>query len=1073
VPLPTKCSDCEFLNRAEAKFCGGCGKVLSASVEKNPQPDSQRWPAAISQTTQAHSHIHYQKESNAERRQLTVMFCDLIGSTALSTQLDQEDLLELMLTYQNCNTRAIESFEGIVARYMGDGVMAYFGYPQAHEDDAERAVRAGLEVVSAVAQLDAELGLKYGVQLSVRVGIATGPVVVGDLIGKGPAEEMPVVGETPNLAARLESVAAPNTVVISPGTLHLVRGLFETEDMGQFELKGFPQPIKVWRVNSAKTSQNRFEAIKGSELSSFVSRVEEIKILWDGWQSAVSGSGQIILLDGEPGVGKSRILHVLKDRIRDQRHISCEWRCSPFYQNSAFYPIIDFIQYMLEIYKDDTAQKKLEKLEAFLDRLEISLADNIPILAPLVSVPVDDRYPLPHLTPRLKKQKILEVLTAIPLSLARQNTLLLIVEDLHWVDPSTMDLLSMLIERAHAADMLIVLSFRPSFTPQWSTGPQLHRLSLDKLKPSEAEQLVNNVSTNKLISPQLRAQIVDRADGIPLFIEELTKYVLETTNAEGSVENSKGPTTLIPATLRDSLMARLDKLGAAKEIAQLGATLGREFTYYLINSIVQMGSTELQQNLSRLCEAGLLYQQGQVPDQIYIFKHALIQDTAYDSLLKSKRRAYHKHIAQVLEADSPELGVERPELLAHHFSRAGLLQPAIGYWHGAALQAVDRSANTEAIDHLNHGLSLLPGLPDTPERIQLEIKLQVALGAPLIGAKGYAAPEVEIAFARAQQLCQPLGEAPELFRVLSGLGSYYLIRANLEKARENQSQCLKIAQTRKQVALLLEGHSWLGTTLFYLNNLNDAKKHLHQAIDLYNLHEHRTHGFKYGLDPAVLSHVHIVWILWLQGHTELAQQEQKLVNEHVEILDHPLSTIHTLNFEIVHHYFRGETEIMQSKAEEQIRLASHHQFPHYVAYATIMRGSALAQQGQLAAGIEEMQRGIAARQETGAELALPLFLSQLADAYNKKGQTDRGLEILADAMSIVEKTGERWWQPELIRLHGELLLAQSVNSKDPDKKLHQAEQCFQKAVLLALSQNARSLEMRALSSLNELKAASE
>lgn len=1069
--LEVICLECEFVNRADAKFCGGCGIRMIPREEIQPLAISQEVSRTATLSSDVQQPDFRRKKSQAERRQLTVVFCDLVGFTAFSTILDPEDLRELIRAYQDKCTNAIERYEGIITKFMGDGVMAYFGFPQAHENDAERAVRAGLDITNAVGKLDDNLGRKYGVNLAVRVGIATGPVVVGDLIGKAASEEMAVIGQTPNLASRLESIAEPNSVVIAPGTQYLVRGLFDTKNMGKFELKGFPEPVTVWRVSDAQKIQSHFEATHEPNLSLFVSRDQEMGELSQRWAKASAGDGQLVLLGGEAGVGKSRLLHVLKENLKNEEYTSCECRCSPFYQNSAFYPIIDFIQRMLRFSKVDTPELKLARLERMLEQYAVPPGESIPVLAPLLSVPLDRRYPPLNLPPKIKKQKILDSFASLLLAFAERQPTLLIIEDLHWVDPSTLELLSILVTRSRMARMLTIFSFRPDFTPQWPTGQRIYRMTLVRLIPAEVEQLAINIAGNTALSPQVLAHIIEKTDGVPLFVEELTKLLVETGVASDFGSHEEFLNMLsdheIPVTLRDSLMARLDKLGRAKETAQLGATLGREFSFELISRVARMSVHMLKENLARLCGSGLLYQQGEYPDQLYIFKHALVQDSAYDSLLKSKRREYHKSIVQVLEAEYIQHGELRPELLAYHFTKAALAEKAVVYWHRASLNAVERSANAEAIEHIGHGLDLITGLPETVEHMQKELELQVALGAPLIAARGYASADIEKAFVRARQLCRQLGDAPELFRVLSGLSSYHLIRANLDKAYEHETQCLEIAQAGNKEALLLQGHSWLGTILFYLSRMDEARNHLQKAVDLYDVRSHRTHGFEYGLDPAILSYVHIIWLLWLLGYPDQAMKQQRKANALVEKLDHPLSSIHLLNFEIVHHYFRGDVRLTQEKAEKQIELAGQHQFPHYVAYATILRGSALAQQHQYEAGIAEMERGLVARRDTGAELARPLFLGLLAQAYGQSGQFEYGLNLLAEATAVIKKTGERWWEPELIRLRGELLWAKGGDVKSPLSI--QASNDLRQAVALSRDQGMRSLELRATSSLCRLQ----
>jgi predicted ATPase/class 3 adenylate cyclase len=814
---------------------------------------------------------------DAERRQLTVLFCDLVDSTGLARQLDPEELREVVRAYQDTCAKVIARFEGHIAQYLGDGLLVYFGYPLAHEDDAQRAVRAGLGMLEAVGQLNTRLGHERGVQLAVRLGVHTGLVVVGE-VGSGTRQEQLALGETPNLAARLQGLAAPNTLVISAATWQLLRGFFACQSLGTPLLKGFAQPLEVYQGLSESTARSRLDAVGSTGLTPLVGWEQEVGLLRERWAQVKDGLGQVVLLNGEAGIGKSRLVQVLQEHVASEPQAwltPCQ--CSPYYQNTALYPLIDLLERVaLRFEREESPAQKLRKLEGFLVQYGLPLAETVPLFAALLlpatasaeggaqrvfngapfpatasaeggaqrvfngapfpatasaeggaqrvfngapSLPLGTDYAPLTGSPEQQKQQTLYALLTILLRIAAQQPVLFVMEDLHWVDPTTLDFLTLLVDQGPTARILVLLTCRPDFSSPWTGRSHLTQVTLARLPRRQAAEMTGQVAHRKALPPEVVEQVVAKTDGVPLFVEELTKMVLESGLLQEREERYELtgplPPLAIPATLHDSLMARLDRLATVKGLAQLGATLGREFSYELLQAVSPWDEGTLRRGLQQLVEAEFLYQQGLPPQATFLFKHALIQDAAYQSLLKSTRQQYHQHIAQVLEARFPEICEMQPELLAHHLTEAGLYAQAIGYWQKAGQRAIERSANLEAIGHLTTGLDLLKTLPDTPARAQQELALHMALGTALVSAKGLSAPEVEHAYVRARELCQQVGDAPDLFPVLWGLSVTHVQQGKLQIARELAEQCLTLAQHLHDAALLLEAHTIVGSCLYF------------------------------------------------------------------------------------------------------------------------------------------------------------------------------------------------------------------------------------------------------------------
>jgi class 3 adenylate cyclase len=778
TPLLRVCPSCGQQVRPTAKFCGACGTGLPGQAAAPPSVPQDVHPA---QSPAPIARIVERTVLEAERRQLTVLFCDLADSTALSTQLDPEELREVVRAYQQTSTAIIDHYAGHIAQHLGDGLLVYFGYPAAHEDDAQRAVRTALGIVEAIQQLSFPT-IQLPRPLQVRIGIHTGLVVVGE-IGSGERREILALGETPNLAARLQALAEPDTVVISAATQRLTAGLFTHRSLGLHEPKGLTMPVEVYQVLGVNDAQSRFDVAVQTGLTPLVGRDEELALLRRRWEQATEGEGQVVLLSGEPGIGKSRLFQELKDHVAQTDAVRIEFRCSPYHQNSAFYPLIEHVQHVLHVAPSDTSQAKVQKLEQTLARYRFPQHDTVPLLAALLSLPHPETAAPLTLTPQQQKRKTLDALVHWLFEEAERAPVYTVWEDLHWADPSTLEFLVLCLDQVPTARMLMLVTFRPEFTPPWMARSHVSHLVLSRLGRKQTSAIVEQIAGGNALPAEVLRQIVAKTDGVPLFIEELTKMVVE-AETDGGTQRAVPLPLGIPSTLQDALMARLDRLGTAKEVAQQGAVVGRELTYEVLSAVSPLTEAALQHELTKLVEAELLYQRGRPPKATYLFKHALVQETAYQSLLKSTRQQYHRQIAQVFEARFTETTETQPELVAHHYTEAGLGAQAIVYWQRAGERAVQRSANAEAISHLTKGLELLTTLPDTPERNRQELTLRTALGPALIATKGNAAPEVEQTYARAVELCRQVGETSQLFPVLFGLRSVYLVRGQLRSAHE-------------------------------------------------------------------------------------------------------------------------------------------------------------------------------------------------------------------------------------------------------------------------------------------------
>jgi class 3 adenylate cyclase/tetratricopeptide (TPR) repeat protein len=1000
----------------------------------------------------------------AERRQVTVMFSDLVGSTALSARMDPEDLREVISAYQKCVAESVRRFGGFVAKYMGDGVLVYFGYPEAHEDDAERAVRAGLELNAAVGTLKAPASLQA------RVGIATGLVVVGDLIGSGEAQERGIVGETPNLAARLQGTAEPNTVVIAEATRKLIGNLFELEDLGTKDLKGIGGPVQAW-VALRPAAVSRFEALHASGLTALVGREEETEVLLRRWSRAKLGEGQVILLSGEAGIGKSRLTTALVECLASEPHTHLRYFCSPQHTDSAFYPIISQIARAAGLTHEDSAKERLDKLDALLAQTAAS-AEPAALFADMLSLPNDGRYPsLAALTPEQRRQRTLEALTSRMETLARQNPVLLIFEDAHWADPTSLEVFSRCVDRIATLRVLLIVTFRPEFEPPWIGRPYVTALTLNRLSQREVAGIIDQVVGNKLLAANVRQDIIERSDGIPLFIEEITKAVLEADSqgaAEQTIAAIRSPTRTVPASLHASLMARLDRLGAAKEVAQIGATIGREFSHALLAAVVREQGVDLQSALDCLMESGLLFRQGMPPHATYLFKHALVQDAAYGTLLREPRRALHARIAETIEGQFCGIAENEPELLARHCTEAGLIEKAALLWGRAGERSLQRSALVEAAQQLTRSLTHFAAIPGSPALRREELRLQVALIYPLMHLKGYAAPETKAAVARARLLIEQTDSFGDvsvdpmlLLSILFGSWVENLITFNGNVLRELATQFLTLAEKQQSKDALLVAHNVAGLSLLGTGAIAEGRAHLDLAIELYDPVQHRAQAMRFGPEIGVANRCWRAWARWLSGYPNAALSDAERAVTEAREIGHAATLMFALNITAVTLTHCGSLTAASVQLDEALALADEKGASFRKAQATFQQGHIAVLEGNAAMAIQRLTAGITAWQSTGATLWSPLYSALLARAEADLGRFDDTWRCIGEAMTIIEKTDERWCEAEVQRIAGEIALK---SSQPPEN----SETFFKRALAITRKQQARSWELRAAMSMARL-----
>ena len=1007
-----------------------------------------------------------QPTDEAERHYLTVVFCDLVGSTALSTYLDPEDMWRLVASYQAAIGVVIGRYQGTIAQYMGDGVVAYFGYPVAQEDSAVQAVHAALEMVDAVAKIRTDVGAA----LRVRIGIATGTVVVTELLINEISAEQAIVGETPNLAARLQTLAEPGAVMICPTTRQLTGGYFNYRDLGPVSLKGWHLPISASQVLGKSGVQSRFEAMHTSKLPSLFGREEEIDLLMRRWRHATQEEGRVVVLTGEAGIGKSHIALALDQRLQSEPHITLQYFCSAHHTHSALSPFINQIERAAGFRHDDSPAEKLAKLDALIAQSTAN-REHVAVLATLFGLPPDHRYNQLDLTPQRRKEKIFEALLTQLDRLAARRPVLIVFEDAHWIDPTSLEFLAAVVERVPRLRTLLLVTTRPQFTPPWPSYPHLTTIALTRLGQREGAALVMQITGGKTLPKEVMHQILVHTDGVPLFIEELTKMVLEggllRERDGGYVLEEPLPPLAIPTTLQASLTARLERLSPVREVAQIGAVAGREFHYELLSTVAGLPKEKLDEALDQLVRSELIFRRGEIPQAMFSFKHALVRDAAYAGLLKSRRVHLHAAIADALAREFPEVAQTQPEIVAYHYTQASRYEKALHYWYEAGKQSAARSAHNEAVSHLTEGLKLIPNIDTPMVRSKSELLLQTALGNSVRATKGWSTESVKDAYTRALQLCKEGGLDEHAVPAIFGLWTWNFVRASLHEAQALAERLLNDAENGNNAVYKVLAHQALGFTLFARGNLVSAHVQLERSISLCEDSKAGAYLDLSAQDPRVHVRSYNGMVLWLLGYPDRATRICAEARDFAAASQHPFSEAFARTIGLRVHQFRGEAAIVLDQANATMAFCEEHEFVHYVAMALILRGWATAQQGEFEKGTAEIQDGLEKERATGALLYEPYILGLLADAYIKNERYGQAFHFLDQArLRLDEENSQHFYAAEIYRLLGETHMRSNQN-------LDQAKHYFSKGLTVAREQKAKSLELRLLLSVCDLYALTE
>lgn len=1046
-----KCPRCGAASPEGKKFCGDCGAAL---IESEPPAHADAGPRARAPIDSA--------ANEAERRPLTVAFCDLVGSTGLSAKLDPEDLRDVMAVYHRCVADTVARYDGFVAKYMGDGIVVYFGYPHAHEDDAARAVTAALALLEAVATLKPNVITE---PLRVRVGIATGDIVVGDLIGTGAAQEQAVVGAAPNLAARLQALAEPGTVVISAATRRLTAGRFEYRDLGTVPVKGFPEPIHAWQVIRTSAIESRFEALHADQQVPLLGREQDIDLLLQCWAQARRGHGRMVLLSGEPGIGKSRIAADLIERLSGQRISPLRFFCSPDRLDSPLYPLLARVERAADLKRDDTEEQKQAKIEALLPSSNDKSA-HAALLADLLTVSANRPRPLLKLSPEQRKEKTLAALVAQFEALTAQQPVLMLCEDIQWIDPTSRELLDRLAHRVSALPAMILLTFRPEFAPPWAGHPHVTSHHLGRLNRDDAGVFIEHLAGRKTLPQKVTRQILERTDGVPLFLEELTKMVLESgllrEERDGFVLDAPLPPLAVPATLRASLVARLDRLSPVKEVAQIAAAIGREFAFDMLAAVCSRPQHELQDALDQLVASGLIFVRDTPPRSTYAFKHALVQDAAYGTMLRSRRRQLHNRVGSVLETHFPEIAAAQPEIVARHYTEAGVSAKAIGYWLKAGHLAGARSANAEARSHLVKGLDLVQRLAPGRERDRQELTFQSLLGPALIATKGHAAPEPMAAYRRALALIKKTGETAQQDSVLVGLFSIYYNHARFAEALKLARDFLHHADQHNEAASRVIARGMLSALFSLFGEFASARDHAVQAMSLFASLPQGPFEWRYSTDLTISAKFQLSIPFWHLGFPDQSIALDRDALAAAERLNHQVTTAFALTSATLGAFRRRDfPEFRQSVARLQ-GYARAHAMMQLSAWGTCLEGAALAT-ADPAQAIERMEAGIALCEKIKNRAFRPVWLTGLAEAQLAAGRPKKARDSAESALAIADRTREHWMDAELWRLKAHIALRLGRRGARDE-----AETCLRHAIACADKQQSKMLALRAATSLAEL-----
>ncbi len=1041
------CPACGAQNNPAARFCSECGARLAEHVETVQSGGSSEDPAGDVV-------LPY-----AERRQLTVLFSDIVGSTSLSEQLDPEDLRAILHDYQSACSKVIGLYDGHLAKYLGDGILAYFGYPTAHEDDAQRAARAGLGIVQAIQSLGPRYQRLYGTAVDVRIGIHTGLVVVGDMDQADVLESNAIVGQTPNLAARIQSEADPNALLVSNDTRRLISDFFEFEDCGLHELKGISQPIHLFQVVHETSARNRIEAM-GARLTPLKGREEEMSQLRRRWERATEGHGQVALLGGEPGIGKSRLVFALKAEVSaDPDARIMELRCSPFYQNSALQPFVEFLERdVLSIEHDDSPETRLSKIDGLVAQYLPDAENAVALLATLLSVPLGaDRPPL-LLSPQRIREKTIELLLEIILARVTGSTVLFVLEDLHWADPSTLELLDKLIERGSEQQLLVLMTHRPVFQPYWPPQSNMVRIELTGLTPNDARAVILRAAGDRPVPEEAVVYILKKTDGIPLFLEEFTKMMVESKflipDGDGLRLAAPLESLAVPSTLQDSLTARLDRLPEAKPVAQLGAIIGREFSYELLEHIPGAHRKGLTDNLSRLVDAGVLFQKGSLPRATFLFKHALIQDSAYSSLLKTARRSYHKLVAEAIENSFSELVDTQPELLAHHYTNAGETVQAASYWMKAGMKGLMSSSYEEAISHFQHGIDTIGDVTEAPHLGGMLVGFKLLLGSAILARRGYV-EELEGIYEEARGISAE-HDPSQMSTVLASLYTTYYGRGKLDKALEVATELLDITRKSGDLAGQIYGLEFVAYAHFLMGEYVEAKPVYDEqnAIEeqpdpesymkyvMATFHDGVQYGFTFGS-----------WVYLSMGYPEIADRWMQRAYEMAKAHQNMLIRMNGIFMTATLHAFNREYDRARTLVLEVLHLAEEHLVPFWIGPGDVLLGLLDSRAGRHREGYELAKEGIPIVRVSALTLGYQLTL--FAETCLAAGEIQEGLDAIDEALQFMAETNERWWEAETYRVRGMLLAAYDESSADD------TVEAFETAIDVARRQQARMLEIRA------------
>jgi class 3 adenylate cyclase/predicted ATPase len=987
-------------------------------------------------------------EAAGERRHVTVMFCDLVDSTGISAKLDAEEWRDLVGAYLDAASAAVTEMGGKVAKKLGDGLMALFGHPVAQENDAERAVRAALAIQRSLVEVNRENEGTGRPALAARIAIESGSVVV-DTAGE-------IFGDVPNVAARAQALAEPGSVVITARVQRQTAGLFVAEERGSQELKGVPEPVTLFRIVRASGGGRRAGQRQPTPL---VGRDEEIAILMRRWKRARQGDGQLVMIVGEPGLGKSRLIEEFHDRLRDTPHTWVEWSCSQLLQNTPLHPIAEWGR-MRFGGADVSAEQRFADLESSLAQVKLDPAGNAALLAPLVDAPLppDRILTLPPEELRLRQ---LTALTNWVMAGARVQPVVLVLEDLHWADPTTLDLLRGIAERGALAALFVLMSARPEFRWPWGMRSHHSQIALAPLDRDQVRHMIGELSARHALPKEVVEGVTARTGGVPLFVEEVTRLLLE--------QGEQGSAKAIPTTLQQSLTARLDRLGTAREAAQIGAVIGRDFSYGLLRAVAGMEDAPLQMALERLAESDILLVQGLPPESYYRFKHALIQDAAYENLLKSRRQALHRSVAETLRVHFADTAAAEPELLAHHFTQAGLTELAVKWWAKAGLQSLERSALIEATEQLTRALAQIAALPSTPTLRREQIKLQVALIAPLIHIKGHAAPETMAAMERARLLieqAEALGEPPEdpllLFSVLYSFWVANIAAFNGDVLRNLAAQFLALAEKQGATVPLMVGHRTMGLSLVHTGDIAEGRVHLDRALALYDPAEHRPLATRFGQDTRVTILSYGSLVQWFLGYPDAALADAEQALKDAREIGQAATLMYALHFTSLTHMHCGNYAAANALADEVVALANEKGLFFWKAIGILNQRYVLPLTGKAADAVQMIASGITALRTTGATFRMPLSLSYLARAYAELGQFNDAWRCIAEAITVIETTKETWFEADIRRVAGEIAL------KSPDPDAAKAEAFFERSLNVARTQQAKSWELRAAMSMARL-----